>query len=216
MAKRKCDHEINMSSDDVYESIKRPPSIVTDSKQLSLEMTQPPTQPMSQPMTQPMSQPMTQPPTQPMSRSMIQQPSSRISLFDLRPPSEISREIEASEARDSLTQLFEAQDRIYRLCRLIAIENILSNRDRRNETSHNNQICSICMNLCTTDTKRCLLCKTTPCLPDCKRNFSQVRNAMMLPCKHHFHIKCLAPWVLVKDTCPNCRASVNGNSTKHY
>jgi len=34
-------------------------------------------------------------------------------------------------------------------------------------------------------------------------------SSCQLPCKHHFHLRCIYGWIIEKSTCPCCRASIN-------
>jgi hypothetical protein len=33
-----------------------------------------------------------------------------------------------------------------------------------------------------------------------------------IPCGHKFHVDCIGPWMLIRDTCPLCRVRVTGYS----
>ena len=34
-------------------------------------------------------------------------------------------------------------------------------------------------------------------------------SSCQLPCKHHFHLRCIYSWIIHKGTCPCCRATIN-------
>jgi hypothetical protein len=43
----------------------------------------------------------------------------------------------------------------------------------------------------------------------CMETFKGSDEWITLPCRHIFHPQCINPWIAGKNTCPNCRATVN-------
>jgi len=53
--------------------------------------------------------------------------------------------------------------------------------------------------------KKCMICHEEYC---------EGQIVKTLPCIHHFHVKCIDPWLAQKDTCPECRHNVGCNEVK--
>jgi hypothetical protein len=113
--------------------------------------------------------------------------SAQRSLFDPRSEQECRREEEAREARARLAELFAAQDEIYMRARTMALEQILTRRAKAEEPT---------AGLCDSN---CSICQES----------NSAGMSASLPCKHRFHIKCVASWLVQKPECPNCRASTS-------
>ena len=111
------------------------------------------------------------------------------SLFDNRTPMQRRREKEAIVAQKRLAQLFEAEEKIFRLARKIAMEKMLEFRAKEMNISYDGKVCSICTISCTEPVDE-----------------SQSEHiSVEICCGHHFHIKCITQWFNDNKTCPNCR-----------
>lgn len=49
------------------------------------------------------------------------------------------------------------------------------------------------------------------CSDTCVVCQEEVKTGRVLPCSHTFHLECIQPWLLQKNTCPKCRAVCNNN-----
>ena len=66
-----------------------------------------------------------------------------------------------------------------------------------------------------TDTHACSICQDDIELDDSGRfSLNKGDKYLKLPCKggHMFHKECVEPWLVEKDTCPNCREKLSGES----
>ena len=43
----------------------------------------------------------------------------------------------------------------------------------------------------------------------CKNNYTNINNISKLKCSHHFHTKCIIPWLIDNNSCPCCRKQIN-------
>jgi hypothetical protein len=55
-----------------------------------------------------------------------------------------------------------------------------------------------------------LICGQPSC-PICSEDFILGGPALRIPCSHIFHKDCVLPWLEMKQTCPICRAELNGD-----